>query len=186
MLFVISDEKKRSTNESYKKNRGEKERMANKTTARAYTEASAKELLQEGRIRDAVNNALHYGLGQICQYAVDAENPVRVIADSFVRHVFPYYRTSKKHSLDVEGKPVPALQTFWHEVELAGCYEFGELERYALATEVGIPEIFIGQLRATVIKAGKDGVGWSLSRVIEKLKEEKFNFGSLDEILESE
>lgn len=145
--------------------------------------ATEKELLEDKRIRSAVNNSIHYGLNQICQYAIKAEKPVKGIAGSFVRNVFPFYKKSNPSSLVIQERPVSELEVFWREVSLIGCYEFGELERYVLTTEGGIPLLFLTQLIQTVEKSEKYGLSSNfLEPIYQKVKERKFDYRSLEEI----
>lgn len=144
--------------------------------------ATVEGLLKDERVFEAAKNSALYGVVEICNYAILADKPTNFLLDAYVRNMFPYYRTRKQPDPKAKAAPVPAVQKFWNEASLIGCYKFGELEMHVLTICDQMPQQLILKLYQMYDERGKHNS--NLNQILKKEKKDDFTYNSLKEMID--
>jgi hypothetical protein len=132
-----------------------------------------------------VNNSITNGLGIMCGQALTYSETVKAVADSYVKNVFPFFRrTPEKQMWDIETEPAPELQEFWSDVSEVSGYEFGNLDKYLLSVEGGMPLIFLNTMKIALNSQGKKALSDTyLEPIRAAIKQERYDYSSIDELI---
>ena len=153
-------------------------------------EFSTEELGKNKLIREATYWSIKEKLEEIVSYFQENDRPLIGIAKAFVEDLFPYYRKRDSFSGHVLDQPAPELSRFWREVVLITGFEFGPVENYALATDVGIPLCFLGQIHGELLRSGAYKTSERstdyIRALFSKVRKDDFKYDSIYEFVQSE